>query len=219
MVTEIWVGQFSIVGGETRERGPWAGMHPARSNPLGADLYILVEPAFPGSEELCPSLVEVIGRLFRLQRSSLTGALLASLKAAHERLRDWNQKSLREHQVGAGASCLALRGAQAYLAQAGPAVAYHRTQEGTKRVSPEDETAEPIGTAAEFYPRLTRHELVAGDALLLATSSLPSVAAEEVVEAVLALPPQDILGELFLRVRQVPDFAALLIAFLPGPPR
>ena len=219
MVTEIWVGQFSIVGGEAREQGPWIGMYPARSNTLGADLYVVVEPALPGSEEFCPSLVEVIGRLFRLQRSSLTGALLASLKAAHERLRDWNQKSLREHQVGAGASCLALRGAQAYLAQAGPALAYHRRQGQTLRLSPEDETAEPIGTAAEFYPRFTRHELAAGDALLLVTSSLPSVAAEEIVEGVLALPAQDILAELFLQVRHLPDFAALLIAFLPGPPR
>ncbi len=219
MVTEIWVGQFSIVGGETREQGPWTGMHPARSNPLGADLYVLVEPAFPGSEELCPSLVEVIGRLFRLQRSSLTGALLASLKAAHERLRDWNQKSLREHQVGAGASCLALRGGQAYLAQAGPTLAYHRTQGQTLRLFPEEETAEPIGTAAEFYPQFTSHEPAAGDALLLTTSSLSSVAAEEVVDAVLALPPQEILGELFRQVRHLPDFAALLIAFLPGPPR
>ena len=99
MVTEVWVGQFSIVGGEAREQGPWIGMHPARSNILRTDLYVVVEPALPGSEELCPSLVEVIGRLFRVQRLSLTGALLASLKAAHERLQDWNQKSLREHQV------------------------------------------------------------------------------------------------------------------------
>lgn len=217
MVTEIWVGQFSIVDGEAREQGPWIAMHPARSNILRSDLYIVVEPALPGSEELCPSLVEVIGRLFRAQRLSLTGALLASLKAAHERLRDWNQKSLREHQVGAGASCLALRGAEAYLAQAGPTLAYHRTQGRTLRLSPDDEAAEPIGTAAEFYPRFTRHELAAGDALLLATSSLPSVATDEVVEGVLASPPQDILGGLFLRVRQLPDFAALLVAFLPGP--
>ena len=219
MVTEIWVGQFSIVGGEAREQGPWIGMHPARGGVLGADLYVLVEPALPGSEEFCSPLVEVIGRLFRSQRSSLTGALLASLKAAHEHLRDWNQKSLREHRVGAGASCLALRGAQAYLAQAGPALAYHRTQGQTLRLSPEDEAAEPIGTAAEFYPQFTRHELAAGDALLLATSSLSSVAAEDVVAGVLALPPQDILPELFLQVRHLPDFAALLIAFLPGSPQ
>ena len=219
MVTEIWVGQFSIVGGEAREQGPWIGMYPARGGAPGADLYILVEPALPGSEEFCSPLVEVIGRLFRSRRSSLTGALLASLKAAHEHLRDWNQKSLREHRVGAGVSCLALRGAQAYLAQAGPALAYHRMQEQTLRLAPEDETAEPVGTAAEFYPEFTRHELAAGDALLLTTSSLSSVAPAETVEGVLALPPQDILPELFLRVRQLPDFAALLIAFLPGSPR
>jgi hypothetical protein len=216
MVAEIWVGQFSIVGGEAREQGPWLGVFPARGGALAADLYVLVEPSLPGSEDFCQPLVAVIGRLFRQQKLSVTGALLASMRAAHNHLRDWNDKSLREHRVAAGATCLALRGAEAYLAQAGPALAYCRNKGQLLSLSPQEATAvEPIGIAVEFYPTFSRCQIAAGDALLLATSSLPSIADDQVVESILALQAQDILPELYSLVRHLPDFAALLIAFLP----
>jgi len=219
MVTEIWVGQFCIVGGEAREQGPWLGVFPARGSALATDLYVLVEPALPGSEDFCQPLVAVIGRLFRQQRLSVTGALLASLRAAHNHLRDWNDRSLREHRVGAGATCLALRGAEAYLAQAGPALAYCRGQGKLRSLSPQEATAvEPIGIAAEFYPTFSRCQVTAGDVLLLTSTSLPSIANDHVMEGLLALEAQDILPELYSLVRHLPEFAALLIAFLPIEP-
>jgi hypothetical protein len=219
MVAEIWVGQFCIVGGEAREQGPWLGMFPARGGALAADLYVLVEPALPGSEDFCQPLVTVIGRLFRQQRLSITGALLASLRAAHNHLRDWNDRSLREHRVGAGATCLALRGAEAYLAQAGPTMAYCRHQGQLRLLSPQETTAiEPIGIATEFYPTFSRCQVATGDALLLTSTSLPSIANDHVMEGLLALQAQDILPELYSLVRHLPDFAALLIAFLPIEP-
>lgn len=217
MVTEIWVGQFCIVGGEAREQGPWLGVFPARGGVLAADVYVLVESALPGSEDFCQPLVAVIGRLFRRQSLSVTGALLASLRAAHNHLRDWNDRSLREHRVGAGATCLALRGAEAYLAQAGPALAYCRHQGELRSLSPQEAPAvEPIGIAAEFYPSFSRCRVAPGDALLLATTSLPSIADDEVMSGLLALQAQDILPELYSLVRHLPDFAALLVAFLPA---
>jgi hypothetical protein len=216
MVAEVWVGQFCIVGGEAREQGPWLGVFPARGGALPADLYVLVEPSLPGSEDFCQPLVAVTGRLFRQQRLSITGALLASLRAAHNHLRDWNDRSLREHRVGAGATCLALRGAEAYLAQAGPALAYCRHQGQLQSLSPQEATAvEPIGIAEEFYPTFSRCQVAAGDALLLTTTSLASIADDQVMSGLLALQAQDILPELYSLVRHLPDFAALLIAFLP----
>jgi len=219
MVAEIWVGQFCIVGGEAREQGPWLGVFPARGGALAADLYVLVEPALPGSEDFCQPLVAVIGRLFRQQRLSVTGALLASLRAAHNHLRDWNDRSLREHRVGAGATCLALRGAEAYLAQAGPTMAYWRHQGQLRLLSPQEATAiEPIGIAAEFYPTFSRCQVATGDVLLLTSTSLPSIANDHVMEGLLALQAQDILPELYSLVRHLPEFSALLIAFLPIEP-
>jgi hypothetical protein len=219
MIGEIWVGQFCIVGGEARERGPWLGIFPARGSALSAALYVLVEPALPGSEDFCQPLVAVIGRLFRQQKLSVTGALLASLRAAHNHLRDWNDRSLREHQVGAGATCLTLRGAEAYLAQAGPALAYCRLQGQLCSLSPQEATAvEPVGTATEFYPTFSRCQVAPGDALLLTNTSLASIADDQVISGLLALQAQDILPELYSLVRHLPDFAAVLVAILPVEP-
>jgi hypothetical protein len=219
MIAEVWVGQFCIVGGEAREQGPWLGAFAARGGGLPADLYVLVEPAIAGSEDFCQPLVAVIGRLFRQQKLSVTGALLASLRAAHNHLRDWNDRSLREHRVGAGATCLALRGGEAYLAQAGPTLAYCRHRGQLQPLTPQEPTAvEPIGMATEFYPTFSRCQVAAGDALLLATTSLSTIADDQVMDGILALQAQDILPELYSLVRHLPDFAALLIAFVPVEP-
>ena len=80
-----------------------------------SDLFVVVEPAHEGSEEYCRDLSQVIGKQFRERRLSLTGGILRALKAAHESLRDWNRRSLKQHRVAAGVSCLALRGAGAHL--------------------------------------------------------------------------------------------------------
>ena len=216
MPAEIWVGQFSIVAGETREEGPWTGLFPPRTG-VGVHLYVLVEPTGPGSAEVCQPLAAAIGRLFQQQRLSLTGGLLAALRGAHQQLRDWNQKSLREHWVGAGATCLALRGSEAYFAQAGPALAYCRQGERLVAVTPPGPPAcEPIGTADEFYPHFDRYPITTGDTVLLASSSLTTAAGEDVVAGLLSLPPRDVLSELYLRVSHLDQFAALLVAILPA---
>jgi len=215
MPAEVWVGQFSIVGGEAREESPWTGLFPPRTGP-GVHLYVLVEPISESSAEVCQPLAAAIGRLFRQQRLSLTGGLLAALRGAHQQLRDWNQKSLRQHWVGAGATCLALRGSEAYLAQAGPSLAYCRQGERTAAVTPPGPPGcEPIGTPEEFYPHFSLSPITTGDAMLLASSSLTAAAGEDVVAGLLSLPPRDVLPELYLRVRHLTEFAALLVAFLP----
>jgi len=52
--------------------------------------------------------------------------------------------------------------------------------------------------------------------VLLASSALATTVGEDVVGALLSLPPQDVLPELYLRVRHLSEFAALLVAFLPS---
>ena len=102
MSIRTWVGRFSIVEGQVREEGPWLGAFRRQlADDETRDLYVLAEPASPGSEEFCGQLVEVVGRLFQRENLSMTGALLRSLHAAHENLRDWNHKSLKEHRVAA----------------------------------------------------------------------------------------------------------------------
>ena len=130
MTVRTWVGRFTVVDGHVQEEGPWLGsLIRQRTDDEPDELYILIESAAPGRDEYTSQLVDVIARLYNRDPLSLTGALVRSLKAAHEHLLDWNQKSLKEHRVGAGASALTLRGADAYLAQAGPSLAYVRSAE------------------------------------------------------------------------------------------
>jgi hypothetical protein len=211
---KTWPGHFSIVQGQVYEFGPWQGAF-SLASPDGdeVDLYVLAEPALPGSEEFCGQLVEVVGRLFQQERLSLTGALLRPLRAAHEHLREWNRKSLREHQVGVGASCLAVRGQLAYLAQAGPSLAYHVGDDRLRRVTPRtEEAAAPIGSDGEFFAELSRYDLAAGDLLLLVSPGLAALADDELVAGILSRGFEDVLPELFRLTRDQPDFSAFLIA-------
>jgi hypothetical protein len=212
MSIKTWVGRFSIVEGQVREEGPWLGAFPRQlPEDDSRDLYVLAEPALPGSEEFCGQLVEVVGRLFQKESLSLTGALLRSLRAAHENLREWNRKSLREHQVAAGATCLLLRGRTAYLAQVGPSLAYFYRDGQLTTVTPQDEGAQvPLGLAEEFRPHITRHDLEPGDLLLVTSSRLATIADETAVAGVLARGPDDALPELFLLTRDLLNFSALL---------
>jgi len=214
MSIRTWVGRFSIVEGQVREEGPWLGVF-LRQLPEddSRELYVLAEPALPGSEEFCGQLVEVVGRLFQKESLSLTGALLRSLRAAHENLREWNRKSLREHQVAAGATCLLLRGRTAHLAQVGPSLAYFYRNGQLTTVTPQDEGAQaPLGLAEEFRPHIASYDLEPGDLLLVASSRLASIADETAVAGVLARGPDDALPELFLLTRDLLNFSALLAA-------
>lgn len=208
-----WPGHFSIFQGQVYELGPWQGSftHPSREGDAVA-LYVLAEPALPGSDEFCGQLVEVVGRLFQSENLSLTGALLRSLRAAHEHLGEWNRKSLREHRVGVGASCVAVQDGLAYLAQAGPSLAYHLGGDRLRRLTPQSsEAAAPIGSDGEFFPELSRFELVPDDLLLLASPRLASLADDDLVAGILSRPSDDILPELYRLTRDLPDFSAFLL--------
>ena len=210
----LWVSHFNIVGGEVQQEGPWLAAFPDRSHgdTKPSDLYLVVEPALPGSEELCAQLVAAIGKLFHQRKLSLTGGLLWALRAAHEQMRDWNRKSLKEHRVAAGTSCLALCGSEAYLAQVGPTIAYLRLQDGLRRIQPHIPNAqEPLGLYAEFWPAFSRYELSAGDRVLLATSNLAAAVGDQEVKAALALRAEECLAPLYQQARHLSDCGALLL--------
>jgi len=197
------------------EEGPWLGsLIRQRPDEEADELYVLVEPASPGSAEYSAQLVDVISRLYTKDPLSLTGALTRSLRAAHEHLREWNRTSLKEHQVGAGASCLALRGADAYLAQVGPSLAYVLAASGEFRRIEADEAdfAHSLGVAEEFEPRLARIKLNPGDTLVLASTRLDTIAAEGHIRRILERGADDALPELYLLTRDEPNMAIVLLS-------
>ncbi len=214
MAVRTWVGQFGIVRGQAQQAGPWQGkfsLNPSGEEPI--DLYVLAQPALPGSEEFCGQLVAVVGHLFERQNLSITGALTKAISAAHENLRDWNRRSLREHQVGAGLSCLVLRGTVAYLAQAGPSLAYFRHEDSVTRLIAEDpQAAVTLGLGDELRPQLRRYELSPGDLLLVSSPALAEVVDDEHVRSLLALDAEETLSELYLLTRDQPDFSVFLLS-------
>jgi len=224
MTVRTWVGRFCVVDGRVEEEGPWLGsLVRQRPDEDPDELYVLVEPASPASAEYAAQLVDVIVKLYGRDPLSLTGALTRSLRAAHEHLREWNQTSLKEHRVGAGASCLALRGADAYLAQAGPSVAYVRGADGSfRRLQAEQSDFDhALGIADEFDPHLNRIPLAPGDLVLLASTAIDAIVPPHHVERILARGADDALPELYLLCRDRPDIALVMLAAFeeePSPP-
>lgn len=220
----LWVNQFGIVDGEAREESPWVGVFPeaGRVEPQeAADLFVLVEPALPGSEDYCRDLSQAIGKQFRERRLSLTGGILRALKAAHENLHDWNRRSLKRDRVAAGVSCLALRGGaapgwEAYLGQVTPAAAALLHDHALARLAPTlPDAAEPLGLHEEFWPDFSRHQLQDGDRLLLLSTGLAAALSDEELAQALRPPPEETLPLLYRKSKEMPHCAAILIAVLP----
>jgi hypothetical protein len=214
----IWVGQFGIEEGEAREQTPWVGVYPgADDDDNSADVYVLVQPALPGSEEFCGEMKDAIGRFFLQANGSLTGRLLRALRQANDNLRDWNKRSLKEHKVAAGLTCLALRDSEAYLAQVGPSRAVffrHGTAEYITPTIPE--AKEPLGLHDEFWPEFRRFDMTPGDRLLLLSPGLAEALAQPALTTALALEDGEAaLPELYKLARGQRDCAALLVAATP----
>jgi hypothetical protein len=219
MAVRTWVGRFCVAGGAVAEEGSWLGsLVRQRPDEEPDELYVLVEPASADSRQFTTQLVDVIAQLYRRDPLSLTGALQRSLRAAHEHLRDWNRRSLREHWLGAGASCLALRGSEAYVAQVGPAVAWVRTADAEiRRIAPEHPGFEAsLGVAERFELTLTRVELQPGDLVLLASTPFGALIKPDHLERVLRRG-DEALPELYLLCRDEPDIALILLACFEEP--
>ena len=217
----LWIGQFGIAEGEAREETPWVGAFPDNGRAEDpSDLYVIVEPATEGSEEFCQELKEAIGTVFHREKLSLTGGLLRALKSAHEDLREWNSRSMKDHRIAAGVSCLAVHpeSGQTYLAQVAPASAAHYRRGATASLSPTlADAGEPLGLYEEFWPQFSRFDLEAGDRLLLLSPALVRALPPDDLAAALAATPEDALPILYRRARSLPDCAALLVAALPVP--
>lgn len=220
MPVRTWVGRFCVVEGRVTEEGPWLGsLIRQRPDEEADELYVLIEPANRGSVEYTSQLVDVISQLYSKDPLSLTGALTRSLRAAHDHLREWNRHSLKEHRVGAGASCLALRHTDAYLAQVGPSVAYVLSAGGEfRRYDPDDTSFEgSLGIAERFEPGLRRIPLQPGDLVLLASSHIDDIATADHIRRVLAKGADDALPELYLLCRDEPNIALIMLSCFEEP--
>ena len=210
----LWVSQFGVVSGQAQEDTPWVGLFPEDvRSPDASDVYLVVAPATPGSAEFSGELKEAVGTMFHKSKASLTGGLLRAFQAAHEHLREWNRRSMRDHRVAAGISCAGVRGDEVYLAQVAPASAvFARNGEATSLRPSLADALEPLGLYDEFWPEFSRFDMEPGDRLLLLTPALADALPSGEPAVSLALAPQEILPSLYRHARSVPDCGAVLLA-------
>ncbi|HXK34847.1 MAG TPA: PP2C family serine/threonine-protein phosphatase, partial [Dehalococcoidia bacterium] len=178
MTVQTWVGRFCVTEAGVQEEGRWlTSLVRQHADEPPDELYVIVEPATEASAELTAQVVDVVAQLYARDTLSITGAILRALQSAHEHLRDWNKRSLREHHVGAGATCLAVRGADAYLAQVGPSLAYVcRAAGDVRRVAPDNVSADAaLGMPDVIEPHVTRVHMEPGDCVLIASSRFDHV--------------------------------------------
>jgi hypothetical protein len=215
---KVWVGRFAIVEGQAQEEGPLLRSFPRqRPDEEEDELYVLVEPATPGSRQYCGQLVDAVGQMYQQDTLSITGAALRALRAAHHQLYDWNQRTLREQQVGAGISSLAVRERTAYLSLAGPAVAYHVGDGRFRRIAPEGPAAEPLGVSEWAEPTFDRYQLSPGDLLLIASPRIDELIGQDELRTMLLKGGDEALVELFRAVREQQEFGLVLLACVVEP--
>lgn len=210
----VWVGRYAIVDGEVREHGPGLVDRQRQREDETLRLLVLVEPVDRRSAEFCTEVAEAIAALFAREALSITGGLLRALQQAHANLAEWNRRSLREHRVAVGATCVVIREGEVTIAQAGPGLVSVADARGVTRLSTEHlPAAAALGGSAAIDPQFTATTL-AGRTLLLLTSSAERAVGPREVEEALAAGPERALAELFRRTRAVRDMTAALIADL-----
>ncbi len=214
MAQGISFGHFNIVGGSVHEDGPYVGVVEDRTPAEAlADLYLTLEPAAPAGAAQCAELLGVIEEQFGRPQYSVTGNLLQALRAAQQHLWRSNKSAPPDRQAAVGATCLAVSEDQAYLAQAGPGLAYMRHDGLLRRYEAvEPDARAPLGTKIACSPEFNHFELSQGDTVLLVSSHFAEIVDEQNVDQLLSLPAAEALPEIYRLVRHEFEFSALYLA-------
>ena len=211
----IRVGRFAVVEGDVREHGPWMVEQARDGDPEIIRLIVLVEPVDERSAEFSEEVAGAVADLFVQEELSLTGGLIRAIRRAHANLAEWNRRSLREHRVAVGVTCVALRGGEATIAQAGPGLVYLVGADGTRRVTTAGEpAANPLGSDGDITPQFLSATTADTDILLL-SSFAETTAGPSAIGRALTGAPERLLADLFVEVRNVPDVHALFITNEP----
>ncbi len=212
MTEPLQVGQFAIVDHEPVDRGPNAGVFHGRGPADDrAELYIVAEGTTPAGEAFAGHVVSAIGHTWASLDLSLTGALRRVFAEAQRNLHDWNQKSIAQHRVSLGLTCLGRRGDQAVIAQAGPSVVFHLHEGQVRAYFSDEEHGRPIGMGPGAEPQLTRVPFAPGDRLLLFSTAALRALDDDLIAGIIALPADQVLPDLYRRLRDLRHLTALLV--------
>lgn len=211
-----WVGRYAIVGGDVHEDGPRLAEQLRFGDEERVHLFVLADPADERSEAFCAEVAAAVADLFASETLSLTGGLLRALRQAHRNLAEWNDRSLREHRIAVGVTCIAVRGDQVTVAQTGPGIVYVETPDGVRRISTEGHpAAQPLGAGEPLDPLFTGVPLERTKILMLSGAAEEAAGSAQLAQA-LSGAPDRALAEVFRLTREVPDMTAVLIADAPA---
>jgi DNA-binding beta-propeller fold protein YncE len=182
-------------------------------------LYLLIEGQ--GDDAIADRMVSAAADAYQRTRGSLTGSLLAVVRAVELAQRSAKPTGLPQY----GLSALVISGAEAILAQVEPAACWHLQDGDLHRLPAQSAWFDPGmdasalrhlgGGLGQDEPELTRIALQPGDRFLLGTTSISRDVGEFLIaEALAQINPVAALHEL------VPDltFSALSVQ-PPVPPR
>lgn len=179
-----------------------------------AELFVVAEGTTPAGEAFAGHVVSALGQLWATLDQSLTGSIRRLFEEADRNLRDWNAKSIAQHHVALGLTCLARRGPQVVIGQAGPTVAFHFSGGAVRAIFPDDEHRTPLGADGN-EPQLERLDLAPGDRVLLLSTPAVRTLGQDLVEGILSLPREQVLRDLYYRVREMRHVTALLVSARP----
>ncbi len=211
----IWVGRYAMVAGEVREHGPWLVERRRTHDEQSVRLLVLADPADEASAEFCHEVADAVAALFGREQLSITGGLLRALRQAHVNLAEWNRRSLREHRVAVGVTCVAISGSTATLAMVGPGAVYVRDGGGVQRLTTAGEpAAHPLGGEEPVEPLFRSVTLDEGRQLLMLSGDADDAVGSATVVDALTAGPERALAGLFLHTRDLRDMTAVLVAEL-----
>ena len=213
-VVSVWVGRYAMVGGEVQEHGPWLVDRLRTRDDESVRVLVLAEPVDERSGEFCAEVAEAIAALFGREALSITGGLQRALEQAHANLAEWNRRSLREHRVAVGVTCVAIRDGVATIGQVGPGLVYTYGADGLRRLTTEHTGASRALGGPDPIEPVFNAIVLEGHEVLLLSSCVEEVVAPPAIGSALSVGPERALPELFLRTRRVPDMTAVLIAEL-----
>ncbi len=215
------VGELQIVAGARQSTTPATAVFtaPRRAARGRTDdmLYALADLSGDISSGDLHTLFERVSSTYWATPGSVTAALRAAVVAAGEWLMDHNAQSALEARWTGGLVCAVLRGADAYLAQAGATLAFIAHERKLEQYpGREAEPMPALGTTRAVDIRLAHTPLQPSDMLLLCDSRFLSRASLEAITTTLNKPSVD---EALLNLERLAgsgDLIALIVQATPA---
>lgn len=226
---ELHQAQLSVVDGVWQDQPDHIGAFDApQLGPRGrGSLLVLVDVsgATAGRAELERDLVETLRRSYAEAKGAPAPRLVDAIRGANRHLLELNRAALPEDRRLAGVTLAALRGADLYLAQTGPALAfiYHDRklqqfpgyspwlEEDGPAFGPGQTATSPLGAFDELAPDQVRTTVEPGDIIILAMRALANLVTTEELNTGLAEHSVEELAGYFETVVQDTDVAALIV--------